>query len=142
MNIVLFLCILVVHWEPTLCRPSEQERVELWRKTNTWPPKWQPETDGMRALMEFREAEIMNLTAGNERWENWLQMTQSRLVPKFTSQGFDVIKTPKSVHQKLLSAVERGIINFDNLRSEGDVDVIYNSRMIITCMHTTSVNLS
>ena len=26
----------------------------------------------------------MDITGSNERWENWLQFTQSRLVPKFT----------------------------------------------------------
>jgi hypothetical protein len=25
------------------------------------------------------------------RWENWMQYTQSRLVPKFTENGFDII---------------------------------------------------
>jgi hypothetical protein len=25
------------------------------------------------------------------RWENWMQYTQSRLVPKFTEKGFDII---------------------------------------------------
>ena len=39
---------------------------------------------GIRALYAAREAEIMSIGGGDERWENWLQFTQSRLVPKFT----------------------------------------------------------
>ena len=27
-------------------RPTESERVELWKKNNQWPPTWQAETDG------------------------------------------------------------------------------------------------
>ena len=31
-------------------RPTEHERVELWREVNQWPPVWQPETDGIKNL--------------------------------------------------------------------------------------------
>lgn len=27
-------------------RPTESERVELWKKNNNWPPTWQAESDG------------------------------------------------------------------------------------------------
>lgn len=27
-------------------RPTEMERVEDWKKVNSWPPKWQQESDG------------------------------------------------------------------------------------------------
>lgn len=43
-----------------------------------------PHTAGIRALYAAREAEIMAIEGSDERWENWLQFTQSRLVPKFT----------------------------------------------------------
>ena len=35
-------------------------------------------------MYDAREAEIMKIAGSDERWENWLQFTQSRLVPKFT----------------------------------------------------------
>ena len=57
-----------------------------------WPPNWQPESDGIKELYAQREKEIMAIPGGNERWENWLQFTQSRLVPKFTPMGFKVRK--------------------------------------------------
>lgn len=60
-------------------RPTEQERVRLWHETHTWPPTWNEESPGYRALMENREREIMELTGSDERWENWMQFVQSRL---------------------------------------------------------------
>jgi len=35
-----------------------------------------------KQAMAKREQEIMNIPGANERWENWVQFTQSRLVPK------------------------------------------------------------
>ena len=107
-------------------RPSEQERVELWHAAgNTWPPTWQPETEGMKRLMEFREAEIMSIPGGDERWENWMQFTQSRLVPKFTARGFDVINTPAEVRDKLLQSVTKCVANWKRMPYETDVEAIY-----------------
>lgn len=34
------------------------------------------ETEGYLASQEGREAEIMQLTGSNERWENWMQYIQ------------------------------------------------------------------
>ena len=108
-------------------RPTEEERVKLWYEVgNVWPPKWQPETPEYAAHREAREKEIFNqLTFSDERWENMLQFTQSQLVPKFTEVGFELITTPKHVHDKLKEAVDKGVANWDDLRSEGSVDVIY-----------------
>lgn len=113
----------------TFSRPSEQERVEQWHNAgNTWPPKWQEETEAMKIDKANKEREVMALTGANERWENWLQLTQSRLVPKFTERGFEVINTPKHIHEKLLKATMDGVNRWDELRSEGKVDVIYLGR--------------
>lgn len=107
-------------------RPSEEERVRLWRRKNVWPPNWQPESDGYRETMEKREAEIMQLTGSDERWENWMQFVQARLLPKFTPVGFKLVQTPKFVHDKLVAAVNRGIRNWDRLPyEEGVRDSIY-----------------
>ena len=69
----------------------------------------------------------MKLPGGNERWENWMQFVQSRIVPKFTSVGFKVVKTPASVNERLQKVVQNGINNWDSLITEEDVDdAIYN----------------
>ena len=93
---------------------------------NTWPPNWQEESESYHALMEQREAEIMQLTGADERWENWMQFTQGRMLPSFTENGFEVIQTPRHVQEKLKRAVDSGIANWDNLPYEGNVrDSIY-----------------
>lgn len=107
-------------------RPSEDERVRLWHQKNVWPPNWQPESDGYRETMEKREAEIMQLTGADERWENWMQFVQARLLPKFTPVGFKLIQTPKFVNDKLVAAVNKGLRNWDRLPyEEGVKDSIY-----------------
>ena len=111
----------------SFARPSEQERVRLWKQNNKWPPEWQPETNAMQAAMSAREAEIQALTGADERWENWIQFTQSRLVPKFTPLGFKIINIPKETYNRLRDAVKIPLQNVSKLRTEGDVDVIYNN---------------
>jgi hypothetical protein len=128
--LICFLCIiLVVNGQSIPAhRPTEEERVQLWHdRGNVWPPEWQPETDGMKRLMSHREVELQTqVKGGDERWENWLQLTQSRLVPKFTQRGFDIIEAPKELFEKLKDAVEKGVKKWDTLPSEGNIDVIYH----------------
>jgi len=107
-------------------RLSEPERVEYWRNHHTWPPNWQNETTGYKLLMEQREHEIMAIPGADERWENWMQYVQSRLVPRFTETGFKVIQTPAAQAEKLKAVVDEAIQNWDSLPYEQDVDVIYN----------------
>lgn len=76
--------------------------------------------------MAQREKELMSIPGSDERWENWMQFVQGRMLPKFTDRGFDVIQTPKHVHEKLTKAVQEGILNWDNLRDEEQTeDSIY-----------------
>lgn len=113
--------------EAAVRRLTEQERVDDWYANgNTWPPTWQHETDAMKRLLSHREHKIMESSGSNERWENWLQFTQNRLVPKFTEVGFEKVKIPDHVYQPLLARVEEAVKNFDSIRDEARVDVIYN----------------
>ena len=107
-------------------RPTEQERVALWKeKGNVWPPKWQEESESYKSHQAAREIEIMQLPGSDERWENWMQFTQGQLVPKFTPKGFDVVATPPAVHAKLLDAVNKAIENWDDIPYEHSVKGIY-----------------
>ena len=107
-------------------RPSEQERVALWhRNGNTWPPTWQDETAEYKRVMEARELEIMQIPGANERWENWMQFTQGRLVPKFTTHGFEVIQTPKSTSDKLNAFVVDELSRYETLPTEYNINAIY-----------------
>ena len=42
----------------------------------------------MKEHMRQREIELQHLPGANERWENYMQYTQSRMVPRFTEKGF------------------------------------------------------
>jgi hypothetical protein len=121
-TLILGVLLLVTH----AGRLSEDERVELWHKTQTWPPTWHEESEGYRRLMEQREAEVMSLTGADERWENWMQFIQGRMMPTFTTLGFEVIQTPPHIHAKLKAAVDAAVENFDALPFEqGVADSIY-----------------
>ena len=99
----------------------EDERVRRWHLRNTWPPQWQPDSDAYRAVMEAREAEIMQLTGGDERWENWMQFVQGLMLPRFTERGFDVIQTPPHVQAKLKKVIDEAVANWDTIPEEKGV---------------------
>jgi hypothetical protein len=106
---------------------TEEERVAQWyARNNTWPPTWQPETNGMKRLLANREHLIMQSNGANERWENWLQFTQNRMVPKFTDVGFEKVKIPQDIYYPLYNKVAEAVRNYNAIPSEGEVDVIYN----------------
>jgi hypothetical protein len=107
-------------------RLSESERVAYWyARNNTWPPNWQPETEEYKRNMAIREAELMRLPGADERWENFMQYTAGRMVPRFTPNGFKVIQTPPEVQAMLKKAVDDALKDFDNIREESRIDVLY-----------------
>ena len=125
----LLFTILLVLLISVTSRPTEAERVELWyQNVKYWPPRWHEhnESAAYKAVQKAREEEIMSIPGSNERWENWMQFVQGRMVPKFTPMGFKVIKTPKWIHEKLINKVESAIEHWDDLPLEDDVgDAIY-----------------
>lgn len=125
LSLVIFVSVLLVVAFAANRRPSEQERVALWRQKNTWPPTWQPDSPAKLARNAEREQEIMALTGANERWENWLQFTQSLLVPKFTEKGFMLAQTPPKLHERLVRLTQAKLKDFDSIRSEGSIAAIH-----------------
>ena len=107
-------------------RPTEEERVRLWHAAgNKWPPIWHHESEAYKTAMAFQEREIMAIPGADERWENWMQFTQGRMVPSFTDRGFDIAPAPKFVMDKLYAAISKGLENWDNIPEEFDVEAIY-----------------
>lgn len=107
-------------------RLSEDERVRQWyARGNTWPPTWQQETEEYKKNMDIREEELMRLPGADERWENFMQFTAARMVPRFTPNGFKVIQTPPDVQAALKAALDKGLENFDKIRDETRIDVMY-----------------
>ena len=104
---------------------TEEDRVEQWHQLHKWPPTWQPESEGWKNLMETREKELLKLKGSDERWENWLQYTQSRYVRTFTPDGYKVAQVPPAVFKKLQDAVNRDLAHFDTLHEEQRIDAIF-----------------
>jgi hypothetical protein len=106
-------------------RFTESERVANWHEHHTWPPTWQVENDGYRALMEMREREIMQITGSDERWENWMQFSMQRMLPSFTKKGYELTRMPKDLFKRLQEKVNYEIENnWETLRTEGAIDVV------------------
>jgi hypothetical protein len=68
--------------------------------------------------MDAREREIMNLTGSDERWENWMQFTQGRMLPKLSPTGFAVVPTPKRVQSRLKAKLDDALQNLDSYPDE------------------------
>lgn len=110
-------------------RKSEHERVADWyASNNTWPPRWQDERVTWRRAMKHREEELLFLPGANERWENFMQYTQSRMVKRFTERGFEVIKIPPAVFEKLKTKLDKGLENWDAMGSEPQIDAVYTPK--------------
>ena len=83
------------------------------------------DSDEYRKMMEDREIEIMALSGSDERWENWMQYVQSRMLPRFTEHGYDVIDTPKHIQAKLKAMIDTAVKDFDNLPIEAGEGPFY-----------------
>eukprot|EP00428_Durinskia_dybowskii_P062038 CAMPEP_0170380448 /NCGR_PEP_ID=MMETSP0117_2-20130122/13886_1 /TAXON_ID=400756 /ORGANISM="Durinskia baltica, Strain CSIRO CS-38" /LENGTH=301 /DNA_ID=CAMNT_0010635963 /DNA_START=186 /DNA_END=1091 /DNA_ORIENTATION=+ len=75
--------------------------------------------------MSVRERDIQLIPGSNERWENYVQYTQSLMVPRFTELGFKVMQIPEEIFLKLKQRVDAGIKNWDKLRLERKIDAVY-----------------
>lgn len=106
---------------------SENERAQRWRENpaNTWPPTWQNNSALFRENMIKREQELQRLPGSNERWENYMQYTQSQLVPRFTERGFDIIPIPDDLFEVLKGKLDESLEKWDNLREERKIDAVH-----------------
>jgi hypothetical protein len=107
-------------------RLSEQDRIAQWYARNyTWPPNWSNESPQFKYAMSIRDKELQLIPGINERWENYMQYTQSRMVPRFTEFGFKVVQTPAFVQEKLKRKVDEGLARWETLRLEKQIDAVY-----------------
>lgn len=126
-SLLLSLLVVLALATSVISRVSEDERVRLWYANgNTWPPKWPSnESPERQYRMSLRDRELQLIPGKNERWENYVQYTQSRLVPRFTEVGFKVVPIPPAVYLKLKEKVDEGIANWENLRLEKQIDAVF-----------------
>lgn len=69
----------------------------------------------------------MDIQGSDERWENWMQFVQSRMVPPLTSHGFKKAKVPSMIFEKLQEVLKVAIRYWDEVPVEKGVqDAIYN----------------
>lgn len=131
--IIIFNCLLLIYFlfnvHSTISKPTEEERVRQWYlKGNTWPPIWQNETIAMKQVLHQRELEILSITGADERFSNYMQFVQQRLVPKFTTKGFEVIAVPSHIMKKLLNAVKNPLKDFKKIKKEEKFPIIYHNK--------------
>jgi hypothetical protein len=111
---------------------TESDRIKIWEERyGEWPPTevLARENKAYTDMLSMREFEIMSQIRGSdERWENWMQHTQGRLVKNFTKMGFELVKTPTEVHTLLKDAVDKALLDFDNIPNEDVVDAIYHPK--------------
>jgi len=90
---------------------TEIERLEEYsRRGYTWPPRYVPQTNGWRRLMERRERQIMALDDSQQRWDGWTTLVASAaLVQNFTATGFAKARAPEHVIRPLVAALEKGL---------------------------------
>ena len=127
LSIFTIICVSIIA-SSVSARVSEAERIQNWynNPNNTWPPTWQKERPQFTLKMNQREEELQLLPGSNERWENYMQYTQSRLLPRFTEVGFEVIDIPEDVFIRLRDRVQYEIDNnWEHIPLENLIDVVY-----------------
>ena len=83
---------------------------------------WIPETHMWRKRLDYRLAQVRRIQSSQERWDAAMNLAVSGLLVKnFTSIGYEVVKTPRHVHDKLNATLVAG---FDRQRTEHKVDQI------------------
>ena len=90
----------------------EKKRVMLREKAG-WKWDFPNEPPEYRARQEMRKSEILQLKHYQERVDNWVQYTQTRTVKNFTRNGFDVVKAPADLVERLRKRLFQGLFGAD-----------------------------
>ena len=94
---------------------DEKDRVaEFYRRYGkTWPPHHftSKELPSYTEAMARREAEMMQLTDSQARWDAWMFLAQARLMHNFTVPQWEVVQAPPEIHAKLLKNVRDHLAN-------------------------------
>lgn len=55
-----------------------------------------------------------------------MQYVQSRMMPRLTQNGFELVQTPPDVAKKLHDAIAAAVAKWDEIPYEHEIDVVYN----------------
>ena len=102
---------------------KEARRLEM-RKQAGWTWSFPGEPAAYTQRQEERKREILGLEHYQERLDNWVQYTQTRSVPNFTKNGFDVVDIDPALHERLKTRLHAGL---ERARKEGEVQGIYGA---------------
>ena len=89
---------------------DETHRVRLFKERHgTWPdPKWlEWEKPGYGEMMEQKARAAMAITDRTQRWLAWRELTQARMVPRFTENQWEAVDAPEHIHRRLLENFHR-----------------------------------
>ena len=105
-------------WLDAAVSKSHKKRDPIAKKYG----RWIPETHMWRKRLDYRLAQVRRIESSQERWDAAMNLAVSGLLVKnFTSVGYEVVKTPRHVHEKLNATLVAG---FDQQRTEHKVDQI------------------
>ena len=102
---------------------KEARRLEM-RKQAGWTWSFPGEPAAYAKRQEERKQEILGLEHYQERLDNWVQYTQTRSVPNFTKNGFDVVDIDPALHERLKTRLHAGL---ERARKEGEIQGIYGA---------------
>ncbi|KAJ8601841.1 hypothetical protein CTAYLR_002638 [Chrysophaeum taylorii] len=86
-----------------------------WGECVEWG-QWIPDTPAWHARLNYRAEQVKRIQNSQERWDAVMNLaTTGLLVRNYTAKGYEVIRTPEAVHQKLnetlVAAMEAGRIH-------------------------------
>ena len=85
-------------WLDAAVSKSHKKRDPIAKKYG----QWIPETHMWRKRLDYRLAQVRRIQSSQERWDAAMNLAVSGLLVKnFTSVGYEVVKTPRHVHDKL-----------------------------------------
>ena len=111
----------------------EEERIEFYERngyrwppttaTRGWPPVARKESAAYKKSRDEMEAWIRrNLTTYKATWDEWSSMVQSRAMPAFTAQGFQVVDySGTDFYRELKALYDKNVrdpVAFSQLRKE------------------------
>lgn len=99
---------------------NETQRViDFYNSGKQWPPNLYKHSKKFDENMRIRQEKINKIPSKYERWTNYIQYTQSLILPRFTKQGFQIYKTPKNVQDFLYKKLHIGLATSNYVKEQG-----------------------
>ncbi|KAJ1446666.1 hypothetical protein M885DRAFT_545600 [Pelagophyceae sp. CCMP2097] len=71
---------------------------------------WVPRAPGWTARLDYRAEQVSRIESSQERWDALLNLAVTGLlVPNYTDHGYQVVQTPRSVHDRLNATLQKAL---------------------------------